>query len=197
MCVEVNGGDLEICDGVHSEAGFSAENFSVKRNQIATFPKTFGDTLTPAELAAGTALITAPVLAALSAQEKKGTLAGNIQLKTGMKFSKFPAMADTGDLNGSLVKEGSTSMKTTYGFECENTLQNRETLNEFVSGVIVFKSNEGIQMVLGSLEHPCKKTKQDEKHGRSSNGERMIALEFYCAKPARAYYGSVPVIPVP
>ncbi len=196
-CVTKNTDDLEICDGVHSEAGFSDENFFLKRQQVLTFPKTLTDkTLTAAELAEAQTLL-GDALSTMSTAEKKGTLAGSIVLKTGMKWSRFPALTDSGSMTGSLVKEGSTSMKTLYSFDVENTLQNRETLNDITLGILAFKTNDGQVMVLGSLEHPAKKMKQDEKHQKSSEGERMVTVEFYCAKPPRAYYGNIQLTPTP
>ena len=190
-CVAINVSDLELCDGEHSEAGFSSENFFAKRNQILTFPKLLSDTsLTAGELTAAGTLIGSSY-DTMTADEKRGTLASSIVFKTGMKFSKFPAMSDSGSLNFSLVKPGSTSKKNTYGFEVENTFLNSQVLDGITYGILVFQNNEGQTFVLGSLSHPCRLEKVDGKNGKTSEGERMIAIEFYCPKPPRAYYGTV------
>ena len=100
-------------------------------------------------------------------------------------------MSDSGNLNFSLVKPGSTSKKNTYGFEVENTFLNSQVLDGITYGILVFQNNEGQTFVLGSLSHPCRLEKVDGKNGKTSEGERMIAIEFYCPKPPRAYYGTV------
>lgn len=194
-CVSVNISDLEVCDGEHSEAGFSSENFFAKRNQILTFPKLLNDaSLTPAELTAAGTLIGSSY-ATLTDEEKAGTLASSIAFKTGMKFSKFPAMSDSGTLNFSLVKPGSTSKRNLYAFEVENTFLNSQILDRITYGILVFKNNEGQTFVLGSLAHPCRLEKVEGKNGKTSDGERMISVEFYCPKPPRAYYGTVQLTP--
>jgi len=195
-CVEANVGDLEFCGGEHSEAGFSSENYFAKINQLLTFPKTFGDaTLTAPELAAGTTLWTAPVVAAMTTAEKNGTLTSSIVFKTGMKFAQFPAVPDSGTASFSLVKPGSTSNKNMYGFEIENTFLNQWTLQGVTYGIVVYQNNEGQTMVLGSIAHPARLEKLDGKIGKSSDGERMVAIEFYCPKPPRLYKGNIQLTP--
>ena len=194
-CVAVNITDLELCDGEHSEAGFSSENFFAKRNQILTFPKLLSDpSLTSGELTAAGTLIGSSY-STMTDEEKRGTLASSITFKTGMKFAKFPANPDSGTLNFSLVKPGSTSKKNTYGFEIENTFLNSQILDRITYGILVFQNNEGQTFVLGSLAHPCRLEKIEGKNNRTGEGERMISLEFYCPKPPRAYHGTIQLTP--
>lgn len=195
MCVSVNTDDLEFCEGPHSEAGFSSELFFTKTGSILTFPKKASDTLSTAETTAATALI--PNFSAIPSALKKRTLTTSIIFKTGMKFAKFPSLVDSGSLSGALVKEGSTSKKNEYTFECENTTLNSAILDDITTGVLAFKSTEGGVMVLGSPEYPAKKIKQEEKWDKASSGERMISVTFYCAKPYYDYFGLIQLTPAP
>lgn len=194
-CVSSNTEDLEFCEGSHSEAGFSSQLFFTKVSNILTFPKKASDTLTTQESTAATALI--PDYANIPAPLKKRTLTSSIIFKTGMKFSKFPSLVDSGSLTGTLVKEGSTSKKNEYTFDCENTTLNSAILDEITTGVLVFKSAEGKVMVLGSDEYPAKKIKQEEKWGKASDAERMISVTFYCPKPYYDYFGTIQLTPAP
>jgi hypothetical protein len=192
-CTSATTEDLEFCEGDHAESGFSSENFFTKTSLIATFPKFASDILTAAETTAATALY--PDFPTMIAPLKKKTLVGDIVFKTGFKFSKFPAIVDTGSLTGDLVKEGSTSGKNEYTFDVENTIQNVAVLEEITQGILVFKSTEGVQMCLGTKEFPAKLMKRSAKHGKSSDAERKIEVTFSCQKSPYRYKGNIQLTP--
>jgi hypothetical protein len=192
-CTSATTEDLEFCEGSHSEGGFSSENFFTKTSLIATFPKFASDILTAAETTAATALY--PDYATMIAPLKKKTLVGDIVFKPGFKFSKFPAIGDTGSLTGDLVKEGSTSGKNEYSFDVENTIQNVSILEEITQGVLIFKSTEGVQMCLGTKEFPAKLMKRSAKHGKSNDADRKIEVTFNCQKSPYRYNGNIQLVP--
>lgn len=193
-CTSATTEDLEFCEGEHNEGGFSSENFFSKTSLFLSFPKLASDTtLTAAEITAATALY--PDFATMVAPLKKKTLVGDIVFKTGFKFSKFPAISDTGSLTGDLIKEGSTSGKNEYSFDVENTILNVAILEEITQGVLVFKSTEGVQMCLGTKEFPAKLMKRSAKHGKSSDADRNISVTFSCQKSPYRYKGNIQLTP--